>query len=86
MGARGGIMDMAAVCGALEDKKILGAAFDVLPIEKFPGLAEAAWFQNLKERENVIFSPHVAGWTFESYVKIAEVLAEKVICFFQKRK
>src|SRR5690625_3278916 len=86
MGARGGIMDMAAICRALDDKKILGAAFDVLPIERFPGLAEASWFQNLKERENVIFSPHVAGWTFESYVKIAEVLTEKIICFFQKRK
>lgn len=79
MGARGGIVEIPAVLKALDTGKILGAAFDVLPVEKFPPLAEQAWYPELAARENVLLSPHVAGWTFESYVKIADVLAKKII-------
>lgn len=79
MGARGGIMDMEAVIQALKKGKITAAAFDVLPVEKFPDLYEADWFHYLKEQENVLFTPHVAGWTFESYEKISRVLAEKIL-------
>ncbi|MBP3942336.1 phosphoglycerate dehydrogenase [Sphingobacteriaceae bacterium WQ 2009] len=79
MGARGGIVEIPAVLKALDTGKILGAAFDVLPVEKFPPLAEQAWYPELVARENVLLSPHVAGWTFESYVKIADVLAKKII-------
>lgn len=40
MGARGGIANVPAVLKALDSGKISGAAFDVLPIEKFPALGE----------------------------------------------
>jgi len=79
MGARGGIVQVPAVLKALDQDKILGAAFDVLPIEKFPALAEQDWYQNLISRDNVILSPHVAGWTFESYYKLSDILAEKIV-------
>lgn len=79
MGARGGIMCMNALLEGLDNKKILGAAFDVLPVEKFPELNEQEWFKELKARENVLFSPHIAGWTHESYYKISEVLAKKIV-------
>lgn len=79
MGARGGIMDIEAVTQALKTGKIKAAAFDVLPVEKFPDLSEKEWFRFLKEQDNVLFSPHVAGWTFESYEKISRVLAEKIL-------
>ena len=79
MGARGGIMDMEAVTQAIKTGKIKAAAFDVLPVERFPDLNETDWFPFLKEQENVLFSPHVAGWTFESYEKISRVLAEKIL-------
>jgi D-3-phosphoglycerate dehydrogenase len=41
-------------------------------------LAEQAFYQELKTNEKVILTPHVAGWTFDSYRKISEVLAEKL--------
>jgi len=78
-GARGEIVDIPAVLGALDDGHILGAAFDVLPVEKFPALEEMSWYSQLAQNDRVILSPHVAGWSVESYFKIADVLAEKVI-------
>ena len=79
MGARGGIVNVPAVLKALDSGNILGAAFDVLPVEKFPALAEQDWYQDLISRDNVILSPHVAGWTFESYFKLSDILADKII-------
>ncbi len=79
MGARGGIVHIPAIIKALDKGKILGAAFDVLPVEKFPKLGEQSWYNNLIARNNVIFSPHVAGWTFESYHKLSDILADKII-------
>ena len=79
MGARGGIVHIPAIIKALDKGKILGAAFDVLPVEKFPKLGEQSWYNNLIARNNVIFSPHVAGWTFESYYKLSDILADKII-------
>ncbi|WP_293901949.1 NAD(P)-dependent oxidoreductase [Sphingobacterium sp. UBA5670] len=81
LGARGGIVQVPAVLDQLDSGAILGAAFDVLPIEKFPKLAEQTWYTNLIQRDNVILSPHVAGWTFESYYKLSEVAADKIIAF-----
>lgn len=78
-GARGEIVDIPAVLGALDSGRVLGAAFDVLPVEKFPALHEQPWFKPLITHEKVLCSPHVAGWSVESYFKIADVLADKVI-------
>ena len=64
---------------ALDEGQVLGAAFDVLPVEKFPTLAEQPWFGPLMTHDRVICSPHVAGWSEESYFKIADVLADKVV-------
>ncbi|VTP89438.1 NAD(P)-dependent oxidoreductase [Sphingobacterium daejeonense] len=84
MGARGGIVNIPAVLKKLDEGKIIGAAFDVLPIEKFPSLADQDWYQDLIDRENVLLSPHVAGWTFESYYKLSDVLADKIISHLNK--
>jgi len=81
LGARGGIVQVPAVLNSLDRGSILGAAFDVLPVEKFPKLAEQTWYPDLISRDNVILSPHVAGWTFESYYKLSEVAADKIIAF-----
>ncbi|WP_376780737.1 NAD(P)-dependent oxidoreductase [Sphingobacterium mizutaii] len=81
MGARGGIVKIPAVLKKLDEGKIIAAAFDVLPVEKFPALAEEAWYEDLIKRDNVLLSPHVAGWTFESYYKLSEVLADKIIAY-----
>ncbi|WP_166670741.1 NAD(P)-dependent oxidoreductase [Olivibacter sp. XZL3] len=82
--ARGEIVDVKAVLSAIEDGSVLGAALDVLPVEKFPALAETDWYEQMKAHENVLLSPHVAGWTVESYHKIAVVLADKLLEFFRE--
>ena len=76
--ARGEIVNTKAVLNAIKTGKVLGAGLDVLEIEKFPALAEQTFYQELKTNEKVILTPHVAGWTFDSYRKISEVLAEKL--------
>lgn len=56
LGARGGIVQVPAVLNGLDKGRILGAAFDVLPVEKFPKLAEQTWYPDLISRDNVILS------------------------------
>lgn len=76
--ARGQIVKTKAVLQGLKDGRILGAGLDVLETEKFPALAEQPWYDELAASDQVILTPHVAGWTFESYRKISEVLGEKL--------
>jgi D-3-phosphoglycerate dehydrogenase len=76
--ARGEIVDTSAVLKNIASGKIIGAGLDVLQTEKFPALAEQPWYNALKTNEKVILTPHVGGWTFDSYRKISEVLAEKL--------
>jgi len=72
---------------ALKSGKILGAGLDVLEYEKASfenlfldnKLPEA--FQYLIASDNVILSPHVAGWTLESKIKLAQAIVEKVKLF-----
>ncbi|MEH3113387.1 NAD(P)-dependent oxidoreductase [Pedobacter terrae] len=76
--ARGEIVNTAAVLNTIKTGKIVGAGLDVLETEKFPGLGEQPWYDELKHNNQVILTPHVGGWTFDSYRKISEVLADKL--------
>jgi D-3-phosphoglycerate dehydrogenase / 2-oxoglutarate reductase len=76
--SRGEIANTQAILNGLKSGKIMGAGLDVLETEKFPALSEKPWFSELKTNPKIILSPHVAGWTFESYQKISAVLAEKL--------
>ncbi|NEU10190.1 phosphoglycerate dehydrogenase [Flavihumibacter sp. R14] len=76
--SRGEIVNTEAILKGINSGRILGAGLDVLEIEKFPALSEKPWFRDLVHTERVILSPHVAGWTFDSYRKISEVLSEKL--------
>ncbi len=76
--SRGEIVNTQAILNAIAEGKIIGAGLDVLEVENFPALAEQNWYADLAQNERVMLSPHVAGWTFESYRKISEVLAEKL--------
>jgi D-3-phosphoglycerate dehydrogenase len=76
--ARGKVVKTQAVLNAIKQGKIIAAGLDVLEVEKFPALAEQAWFDELRQSGRVILSPHVGGWTFESYRKISEVMAKKL--------
>ena len=76
--SRGKTASVQAVLNAIKQGKILGAGLDVLEVEKFPALAEQSWFNELRSSGKVILTPHVAGWTFDSYRKISEVMAAKL--------
>ena len=81
--ARGEVMDQAALVTSLKAGTVLGAALDVLNNEKLSSLspAQQATFDFLRAAPNVVLTPHVGGWTFESYARINEVLVEKIRTF-----
>lgn len=69
---------------AMESNRVLGACLDVLEFEKksLEGLDISTFPESLKylmNSDRVILSPHVAGWTVESYIKLSSVLGEKII-------
>lgn len=81
--ARGNNVCVADLVKGLINKTILGACLDVLEYEtksfetiNAAGLPED--FKHLVKAENVILSPHVAGWTTESYIKLSSFLADKI--------
>lgn len=78
--ARGEIVVLADVLAALQSGKLLGACLDVLENEKLSQLnpEQQATFEALCQLPNVVLTPHVAGWSHESYVRINEVLVQKL--------
>lgn len=78
--SRGKVVETKAVLTAIQKNQLFGAGLDVLHNEKIATYSETevALLEALSACENVIFTPHVAGWTFESYRKISEVLGAKI--------
>jgi len=82
--ARGSAVVTNHLVEALINKKVLGACLDVLEYEKlsFENLFEnnsfPEAFDYLIHAENVLLSPHIAGWTVESKVKLAQTIVDKV--------
>jgi D-3-phosphoglycerate dehydrogenase len=83
--ARGEIISFDTINEAFERGILKGAVLDVLENEKFNSFtpAQRRAFEKLASRENVMFSPHVAGWTFQSYEKINKVLVAKIVSAFR---
>lgn len=83
--ARGKSVVTTDLVEALKNKKILGAGLDVLEYEKtsFESLYDAQEFpaalKELLAMDNVLLTPHIAGWTLESKEKLAEAIADKII-------
>lgn len=77
--ARGEVLKLDALIDGLESGKIKGAGLDVLENEKItPESLGNPQLDYLFKSEKVILTPHVAGWSEESYIKINEVLVEKI--------
>ncbi|HMR86915.1 MAG TPA: NAD(P)-dependent oxidoreductase [Saprospiraceae bacterium] len=78
--SRGQQVDTMALIGALVSKKVGGACLDVFENEKPETYSEEekGMYQQLYSFENVILSPHIAGWTDESLVLIASILLNKI--------
>ncbi len=74
---------------ALQSGKILGAGLDVLEYEKlsfenlFIDNEKPKAFEYLLQAENVLLTPHIAGWTFESQQKLAQTIANKIIKLYE---
>jgi D-3-phosphoglycerate dehydrogenase len=89
--ARGKNVVTADLVDALKSGKILGAGLDVLEFEKssFENLFQdnsseiPAAFQALLAMPNVLLSPHIAGWTHESNLKLAQVIVAKIKAKYQ---
>jgi D-3-phosphoglycerate dehydrogenase len=77
---RGEVVVTKDVVDLLELKKIKGAGFDVLENEKLNIMSkeEKIWFSYIAASDKTVLSPHVAGWTNESYFKISAVLFKKI--------
>ena len=82
--SRGPIAPLEPLLHGLRSGKIKGLALDVLPNEKLSSWSpvEKELFAEIAAYPATIFSPHVAGWTTESYYKINEVLLEKIKLHF----
>ena len=81
--ARGTAVVTKDIVAGLASGKILGAGLDVLEYEKssFEQLFSAKVpqaFQYLINAENVILTPHIAGWTTESNEKLAQTIVNKI--------
>jgi len=78
--ARGEIINLSTLVKLLNSGKIIGAGLDVLENEKMAKLTpeQEKLMNELFAMNNVIFTPHVAGWTTESYIKISETLGNKI--------
>ena len=89
--ARGKSVVTADLTAALKNGKILGAGLDVLEYEKLS-------FENLFtdteqmpeplhyliQAENVVLTPHIAGWTIESKIKLAQTIVDKILALETK--
>jgi D-3-phosphoglycerate dehydrogenase / 2-oxoglutarate reductase len=85
--ARGAIVNTGDLTEKIKSGKIIGAALDVLEYEdssfenlsiQFPDA-----FRFLLESDKVILTPHIAGWTVESNIKLAKVLVDKILKAFE---
>ena len=78
--SRGEVVSTSAVLNGLKSGKLRGSCLDVLENEKLDNLTpeQNEVYSQLFQQENVILTPHIAGWTVESYRKINEVLVDKL--------
>ncbi len=80
--SRGKVLRTADLVDGLKSGKVLGAGLDVLEYENHN-------FEHPEERpeplkylsscDRVVLTPHVAGWTVESYEKLSQILAKKIL-------
>jgi len=85
--SRGEIIKTTSLLNAIEKEKIKGAGLDVLEFEPssfapFLKSIPIEIYKRLVDSEKIILTPHVAGWTKESYFKLSNVLANKIISHF----
>ncbi len=89
--SRGAVVHTADLLDALDQGRVIAAGLDVLEFER-PDLSgldptmEPGTQQRLLGHERVLLTPHIAGVTHEGKVKMADVLARKIIQLFPHGK
>lgn len=81
--SRGEILNLSHLLFALKNRKVTGCGLDVLENEKLSTMSdhEKQIFNTLKNSSQTILTPHIGGWTSESYEKISKVLLHKIQVF-----
>lgn len=88
--SRGKNIVTADLVEAMKSGKVLGAGLDVLEYEKlsfetlFQEKNTPEAFQYLLDGRKVILTPHIAGWTFESHERLAQVIVDKIKALYAK--
>ncbi len=84
--SRGYVVNTNDLLEALHNGKILGAALDVIEYEdtSFEKASYPETFYQLLKLQNVIITPHIAGWTNESNKLLSEILADKIVNHIQR--
>lgn len=85
--SRGSVVNTSELLDALDNGKVISTALDVLEFEgsslegldSYEDSESKAVLTRLLKTPDVYLSPHVAGWTLESYIKLSEYLADKIL-------
>ncbi|HON17637.1 MAG TPA: NAD(P)-dependent oxidoreductase [Salinivirgaceae bacterium] len=83
--SRGKVINTRHLLNAINSGKVAGACLDVFEFESVSFetvLQTDDTFRELLKSEKVILTPHIAGWTYESNLRLSEVLARKIIQLF----
>ncbi|TVR79568.1 MAG: hypothetical protein EA412_06170 [Chitinophagaceae bacterium] len=82
--SRGEVVSLESIIKGLDKGILKGAGLDVLEKENLSifNIEEKKIFENLSKRENVILTPHVAGWSEESRFKIGNSVLTRILKFF----
>ena len=90
--SRGNNVVTSDLVAALKSGKVLGAGLDVLEYEKgsfetlFQDHKTPEAFQYLLTSNQVLLTPHIAGWTFESHERLAQVIVDKIKAKYSSEK
>ena len=82
--SRGKVVCLHDLIEAMQSGKVRGCGLDVLEIENYNQQIQIDENQKrdiqiLYSMKNTVLTPHIAGWTTESYYKLADFLADKII-------
>ena len=86
--SRGECLKTSDLVDGIKTGKILGACLDVIENESksFENLNTNSDFEYLKKSEKVVLTPHIAGWSIESKLKLAQVVLKKLKIYMENKK
>lgn len=84
--SRGQCVKTSDLILGIKTGKILGACLDVNENESnsFENFKQDSYLDFLKKSEKVILTPHIAGWTFESKLKLSQIILKKIKDLYSK--